>query len=46
LELDRFDDELTSVSVPLSYADELFHLRLHLRMVPEDLQSGGGRWAN
>ncbi|MGK0483962.1 MAG: hypothetical protein ACJAQ3_003949 [Planctomycetota bacterium] len=46
LELDRFDEKLTSVSVPLSYADELFHLRLHLRMVPEDLQSGGGRWAN
>lgn len=46
LELDRFDAELTSTSVPLSYADELYHLRLHLRMVREDLRSGRGRWAN
>ena len=46
LELDRFDDELTAISVPVSYADELYHLRLHLRMVRDDLQSGRGRWAN
>ncbi len=46
LELDRFDAELTAVSVPLSYADELYNLRLHLRMVREDLRSGRGRWAS
>ena len=45
-ELDRFDDELAGVQVPLSYADELYHLRLHLRMVREDLQVGRGRWAS
>ncbi len=45
MELDRFDDELAAISVPLSYADELYHLRLHLRMVREDLQSCRGRWA-
>lgn len=46
LELDLFDAELTAVSVPLSYADELYNLLLHLRMVREDLRSGRGRWAN
>ncbi|QDV07213.1 hypothetical protein Poly30_27320 [Planctomycetes bacterium Poly30] len=45
-ELDRFDDELYAVSVPLSYADELYSLRLHLKMVREDMRSGRGRWAS
>ena len=45
-ELDRFDAELAAVKVPLSYADELYHLRLHLRMVREDLRTGRGRWAS
>ncbi|MEM9802707.1 MAG: hypothetical protein AAGA20_20445 [Planctomycetota bacterium] len=45
-ELDRFDAELAAVNVPLGYADELYNLRLHLRMVREDLESGRGRWAN
>lgn len=44
-EFDRFDDELATVKVPLGYADELFHLRLHLRMVREDLEAGRGRWS-
>ena len=43
-ELDRFDAELANTEVPLGYADELFHLRAHLRMVREDLSSGRGRW--
>ncbi|MEM9380108.1 MAG: TAXI family TRAP transporter solute-binding subunit [Planctomycetota bacterium] len=45
-ELDRMDAELAQVSVPLGYADELYHLRLHLRMVREDLSSRRGRWAS
>ena len=44
-ELDRLDEELTAVTVPLSYADELYPLRQHLRMVREDLSTGRGRWA-
>ncbi|MCP3917721.1 MAG: hypothetical protein GY711_19430 [bacterium] len=44
-DLDRFDSELVSVKVPLSYADELYDLRLHLRMVRADLSEGRGRWA-
>lgn len=45
LELDRFDAELASTEVPMGYADELFHLRAHLRLVREDLTSGRGRWS-
>ncbi|MEM1449251.1 MAG: TAXI family TRAP transporter solute-binding subunit [Planctomycetota bacterium] len=45
-ELDHMDAELAQVSVPLGYADELYHLRLHLRMVREDLSSRRGRWAS
>lgn len=44
-EIDRFDDEIASVKVPLGYADELYQLRLHLRMVREDIESARGRWA-
>lgn len=45
LELDRLDAELSELDVPLGYTDELFHLRSHVRLVREDLQSGRGRWA-
>ena len=44
-DLDRFDSELATVKVPLGYADELYDLRLHLRMVRADLSEGRGRWA-
>ena len=43
-DLDRFDAEMASTEVPMSYADELFQLRAHLRLVREDLTSGRGRW--
>lgn len=45
LELDRLDAELSELDVPLGYTDELFHLRSHVRLVREDLQTGRGRWA-
>ena len=32
-ELDRIENEVARVEVPLSYADELYHLRLHIEMV-------------
>ena len=32
-ELDRIENEVMRVSVPLSYADSLYHLRLHIDLV-------------
>ena len=37
-ELDRIQDEVSHVSVPLSYADELYDLQLHVRMVRDSLE--------
>jgi len=36
--LDRIEDEVRKVEVPLSYADELYDLRLHLGLVRDRLQ--------
>lgn len=36
-ELDRIEEEVRQVEVPLSYADELYNLRLHLEMVRRKL---------
>ncbi len=36
-ELDRFGEQVATIKVPLSYADELYHLRMHLRMVRDEL---------
>ena len=36
-ELDRIEDEVARVDVPLSYADELYSLRLHIEMVRNKL---------
>jgi TRAP-type uncharacterized transport system substrate-binding protein len=36
--LDAIEDEVRKVAVPLSYADELYNLRLHLGLVRERLQ--------
>lgn len=44
-ELDELDGELAELDVPLSYADELFHLRSHVRLIREDLRGARGRWA-
>jgi len=38
-ELDRIDDEVAQVSVPLAYADALYHLRQHIRLVRDKLDS-------
>ena len=38
-ELERIDDEVARVSVPLSYADALYHLRQHIRFVRDKLDS-------
>ncbi len=45
-ELARIEDEVARVSVPLAYADALYHLRLHIAFVREKLQEAeaGRRW--
>jgi TRAP transporter TAXI family solute receptor len=44
-ELARIEEEVAKVNVPMSYADQLYALRLHLELVREKLQSvlDGGR---
>jgi len=37
--LDKIEDELKDVSIPLSYTDEFYNLRFHIEMVREKLQS-------
>lgn len=37
-ELDRIEDEVKQVSVPLSYAEPLYHLRLHIDLLRDKLQ--------
>jgi TRAP transporter TAXI family solute receptor len=37
--LSELDRQVASVSVPLSYAAELYHLRLHIRFLQQKLQS-------
>jgi hypothetical protein len=36
-QLDIIEDEVRKVTVPLSYADELYDLRLHIDMVRNNL---------
>ena len=36
-ELERIEDEVTRVSVPLSYTDELYELRMHIALVRKKL---------
>jgi TRAP-type uncharacterized transport system substrate-binding protein len=45
-ELTRIEDEVARLSVPLAYADALYHLRLHIAFVREKLQEAeaGRRW--
>jgi hypothetical protein len=39
-ELDRIEGEVSQINVPLSYADQLFNLRLHIRFVRRELHGG------
>jgi hypothetical protein len=39
-DLDRLENEVRKVSIPLSYADELFALRFHIEMVREKIEKG------
>ncbi len=36
-ELDRIEDEVAKLNVPLSYADQLYNLRVHIELVREKL---------
>ncbi len=38
-DLDRIEREVTKVDVPLSYTDQVYHLRLHIELVREKLES-------
>ena len=40
-ELKRIDQEVMQVNVPLSYAAELYSLRLHIAYVRDRIKSGG-----
>jgi hypothetical protein len=37
--LQELEKEVASVSVPLSYTGELYHLRLHIHLIAEKLAS-------
>ncbi len=45
VQLDRIEDEVRKVEVPLSYADELYSLRLHLDLVRKHLRGARTRLA-
>ena len=36
--LERIEVEVKKTQVPLSYADELYNLRLHIRLIKEQLK--------
>ena len=38
-ELDRIEDEVQKVETPASYAEELYHLRLHVELVRRKLEA-------
>ena len=38
-ELNRIEHEVAKVDVPMSYADQLYHLRLHINLIREKLES-------
>jgi TRAP transporter TAXI family solute receptor len=40
-ELDRIEDKVTKVSIPLSYSEELYDLRLHIEMLRNELRKQG-----
>lgn len=37
-ELDRIEDEVSKLTVPLSYADQLYNLRVHIELIREKLR--------
>ena len=41
-ELSRIEEEVKQVSVPLSYAEPLYHLRLHIELLRSKLRGHGG----
>ena len=42
VELDRIEEEVANVDVPLSFADELFNLRLHIELIRRRLETREG----
>lgn len=41
IDLKRIDNEVMQINVPLSYAAELYSLRLHIAYVRDRIKSGG-----
>jgi TRAP transporter TAXI family solute receptor len=39
--LDKIEDKVTRVSIPLSYTEELYQLRLHIEMLRNELRKAG-----
>jgi len=37
-QINRIDDEVRSVHVPLSYMEELYHLRLHIHLLESNIR--------
>jgi hypothetical protein len=42
-ELDRIEKTVSDISVPLSFTEELYHLRSHIEMLRRNLLRAGGR---
>ena len=40
-ELDRIETEVSKIEVPMSYADQLYHLRVHLELIRTKLNNTG-----
>ena len=38
-ELDKLEEKVTSINVPLSFSDELYQLRLHIDLLRKKLQA-------
>jgi hypothetical protein len=41
MELNLLQDDVTEQDAPLSYTDELYHLRTHIKLVKERLETSG-----
>ena len=42
-ELDRLEGQVSKVSIPLSYSEELYGLRLHIDMLRKKLREAGAK---
>ena len=38
-ELERIENEIHKISIPLAYADQLYNLRMHIKLVRDKLEA-------